>query len=174
MSQRTSHDFAHFFHRSVRSVSSHASGLMGGRNHETTVDTPLRIEPFGTRAAVEALTPSFSLPPLAFDYHEPALSGPFHKPTDHRAAFRRNVKHTWKRMSCRSPVIRSPTVDGHTHPVVTPNRSQLRSVASYLPHGRGCRGSLPPPARRVTTPRCVPRRCWSVSSALRRRAAPSG
>ena len=34
--------------------SSHASGLMGGRNHETTVDTPLRIEPFGTRAAVEA------------------------------------------------------------------------------------------------------------------------
>jgi hypothetical protein len=37
----------------------------------------LRSEPFGTRAAVEALTPSFSLPPFAFDYHEPALRRPF-------------------------------------------------------------------------------------------------
>ena len=81
MSQRTSHHFADFLHRSVRSVSSHASGLMGGPNHETTVDTPSSKRAVGTRAAVEALTPNFSLPPFAFDYHEPRVEASFHKPT---------------------------------------------------------------------------------------------
>ena len=41
----------------------------------------LRSEPFGTRPAVEALTPSFSLPPIACDYHEPRVEAFFHKGT---------------------------------------------------------------------------------------------
>ena len=46
-----------------------------------------RSEPFETRAAVEALTLSFGLPPFAFDYHEPALGVPLRKPAGYR--------HSW-------------------------------------------------------------------------------
>jgi hypothetical protein len=35
---------------------------------------------FETRAAVETLTPNFSLPPFAFDYHDPRVEASFHKP----------------------------------------------------------------------------------------------
>jgi hypothetical protein len=36
---------------------------------------------FETPAAVETLTPNFSLPPFAFDYHAPRVEGVLHKPT---------------------------------------------------------------------------------------------
>jgi hypothetical protein len=84
-----------------------------------------RIEPFGTRAAAEALTPSFSLPPPAFDYHEPALSGPFtsRRTTRTPSAVTRTssgARHTGRRQAIALPGGR---IDADAAMVVRTERS---------------------------------------------------
>ena len=73
---------------------------MSGRDHETTVDTPLSKRAVWETSSGRSANAEFSLPPFAFDYHEPRVEASLHKPTAYRDAFQRNFCHIWKRRSC--------------------------------------------------------------------------
>jgi hypothetical protein len=59
--------------------------IWSGRNHETTVDTPLSKRAVWETSSGRSANPEFSLPPFAFDYHEPRVEASLHKPTVNRA-----------------------------------------------------------------------------------------